>query len=104
MTGSFDGEVALLTGGSSGIGRAAALAFATEGAKVAIASRRESESLETVKMIEDAGGEGFFIKADISKSADVQSMPLTTPASRGRPSRRSSNIRRRIGTKSSPSI
>jgi NAD(P)-dependent dehydrogenase (short-subunit alcohol dehydrogenase family) len=84
MTGSFDGEVALLTGGSSGIGRAAALAFATEGAKVAIASRRESESLETVKMIEDAGGEGFFIKADISKSADVQSMVAKTTERFGR--------------------
>lgn len=70
----FGGEVALVTGGSSGIGRAAALAFAREGAKVVIASRREAESLETVKMIESAGGEGLFVKADVSKSADVQAL------------------------------
>jgi len=70
----FAGEVALVTGGSSGIGRAAALAFAREGARVAISSRREAESLETVKMIEAAGGEGFFVKADVSKSADIQAL------------------------------
>jgi NAD(P)-dependent dehydrogenase (short-subunit alcohol dehydrogenase family) len=70
----FSGEVALVTGGSSGIGRAAALAFARDGAKVVISSRRESESLETVKIIESAGGEGFFVRADVSKSAEVQAM------------------------------
>ncbi len=80
MTRLFDGEVALVTGGSSGIGRASAIAFAAEGAKVAIASRRSAESLETVKMIEDAGGQGFFIKADVSNSSDVEAMVGETVA------------------------
>src|SRR5271163_2546426 len=78
MTKQFSGEVALVTGGSSGIGRAAALAFAREGAKVVISSRREAESLETVKMIESAGGAGFFVQADVSKSAEVQAMVAKT--------------------------
>lgn len=80
MTRLFDGEVALVTGGSSGIGRASAIAFAAEGAKVAIASRRSAELLETVKMIEDAGGQGFFIKADVSNSSDVEAMVGETVA------------------------
>lgn len=74
MSGMFSGDVALVTGGSSGIGRAAALAFAAQGAKVVISSRRAAESLETVEMIESAGGEGFFVKADVANSADVQAM------------------------------
>jgi NAD(P)-dependent dehydrogenase (short-subunit alcohol dehydrogenase family) len=78
MTKLFSGEVALVTGGSSGIGRAAAIAFAAEGTKVAISSRREAEALETIKMIEAAGGEGLYIKADVSKSADVEAMVART--------------------------
>ena len=57
MTKQFDGKVALITGGSSGIGRAAALMFAAHGARVAIASRRESESLETIRLLESLGGD-----------------------------------------------
>jgi NAD(P)-dependent dehydrogenase (short-subunit alcohol dehydrogenase family) len=74
----FDGDVALITGGSSGIGRATALAFSSEGARVVVASRRSEESLETVKLVTDAGGEAFFVKADISVSADVQNMVAQT--------------------------
>jgi NAD(P)-dependent dehydrogenase (short-subunit alcohol dehydrogenase family) len=78
MTKMFDGDVALVTGGSSGIGRATALAFAAEGAKVVVASRRSEESLETVRLVKDAGGEAFFVQTDISISADVQRMVAQT--------------------------
>jgi NAD(P)-dependent dehydrogenase (short-subunit alcohol dehydrogenase family) len=64
----------LITGGSSGLGAAAAALFAAEGAKVAIVARREPESLKVVKAIEDAGGEAIFIKADVCNRTDVEKM------------------------------
>lgn len=70
----FVGKVALVTGGSSGIGRAAAIAFGREGAKVVVASRREEEGQETVKLTTDAGGEAMFIKTDVSKSSEIQAL------------------------------
>jgi len=72
--GKLDGKVALITGAGSGIGRASALLFATEGAKVAVVDYVPSGGEETVGMIKDAGGEAFFIEADVSKSADVKRM------------------------------
>ena len=74
----FDGEVALVTGGSSGIGRATALAFAAEGAKVVVASRRSKESAETVKLIEAEGGEAMFVKTDVSKTSEVEALIAET--------------------------
>ncbi len=56
----FDGEVALVTGGSSSIGRATALAFAREGASVSVASRRETDSMETVRQIESAADSAWL--------------------------------------------
>ena len=72
--GGFEGRVALITGGSSGIGRAAALAFAKEGAKVAAVDIAISGGEETVRMIREKGGDAVFIEADISRTADVESM------------------------------
>jgi len=81
---SFQSKVALITGGSSGIGRATALAFAREGAKVIVASRRENESWETVRLVREAGSEGLFVKTDVSKEADVKEMVEKTIKAYGR--------------------
>ncbi len=67
----FDGKIALVTGGTSGIGRAAAVAFAREGAKVVVAGRREKEGEETVQAIRQGGGEGLFVRTDVSVEAEV---------------------------------
>ena len=67
-------KVALITGGTSGIGRAAALAFARKGAKVAITGRRAVEGEQTIAFVREAGGEGLFIQADVSKEEDCRKM------------------------------
>jgi len=72
--GKLDGKVALITGAGSGIGRATALLFAREGAKVVVVDYVPSGGEETVGMIKGAGGESFFIEADVSKSVDVKRM------------------------------
>lgn len=74
MFDTFNGKVALVTGGSTGIGRAASLAFAAHGAKVVVASRRVDEGDETVRLIQAAGGEAFFIQTDVSKAEEVQAL------------------------------
>lgn len=71
---SFTGKVALVTGGSSGIGGATTIAFAREGIKVVVASRRTEEGEETVGLIKEAGRDGFFVKTDVTKAADVSTM------------------------------
>lgn len=79
----FAGKVALITGGTSGIGRATAIQLARAGASVAISGRREAEGRETVRLIEQAGGKGLFIKGDVSSEADVKSMVEQTVAKFG---------------------
>ena len=74
MAGRLDGRIALVTGGSSGIGRATALAFADEGAKVIVAARRVQQGGETVATIRESGGEAVYIKNDVSKAAEVEAM------------------------------
>jgi NAD(P)-dependent dehydrogenase (short-subunit alcohol dehydrogenase family) len=74
MTGRLNGKVALVTGGSSGIGRATAQIFAREGAKVVVADIGVEGGEETVRLIKAAGGEAVFIKSDVAQAADVQAM------------------------------
>ena len=59
------GKVALVTGGTSGIGRATAIAFAQQGAKIVVAGRRVEEGEKTVELLKASGGEGFFIQTDV---------------------------------------
>lgn len=74
MAGQFDGKVALVTGGSGGIGRGTSLAFAREGAKVVVADVLVENGQETVDMIKEEGGEAIFISTDVSKSSEVESL------------------------------
>ena len=70
----FEGKVALVTGGTSGIGKATAIAFARAGAKVVLSGRREKEGAQVVAQIKKLGGEAAFVRADVAKEADVRAM------------------------------
>ena len=70
----FQGKVALVTGGTSGIGRATAIAFAREGAKVVVAGRRTAEGEETVRMIRAKGGTAVFVQADVAQESQVKNL------------------------------
>lgn len=78
------GKVALITGGSSGIGRATAILFAREGARVVIASRRHKEGQETVKLVAKEGGEAIFVSTDVTRAAEVDALVETTKQRFGR--------------------
>jgi NAD(P)-dependent dehydrogenase (short-subunit alcohol dehydrogenase family) len=62
-----DQKVAIITGGSSGIGRATAIALAKERVKITVAARRAKEGEETVRLVKEAGSEGIFVKTDVAK-------------------------------------
>lgn len=71
---SYSNKVALVTGGTSGIGRATALEFARAGAKVVISGRREKEGNDVVTAIRESGGEAAFVQTDIAREEDVRRM------------------------------
>lgn len=80
----FKDKVALVTGGSFGIGRATAVAFAKKGARVVIADWIEDKEEVTLKQIKDSGGEALFVQCDVSKAADVKALVDKTIAVFGR--------------------
>ena len=84
MAGLLESKVALITGGNSGIGKATALLFAREGAKVAIAARREKEGEEIVSLLTESGGDAIFIKTDIAQASEVKTMVEKTVEAFGR--------------------
>src|SRR5712692_5794274 len=70
----FEGKVALVTGGTSGIGKTTAIEFARHGAKVVLSGRREREGAQVVAEINKLGDEAAFVRADVAKEADVRAM------------------------------
>jgi NAD(P)-dependent dehydrogenase (short-subunit alcohol dehydrogenase family) len=75
---SLTGKVSIVTGASSGIGRVTALTLAKEGAKVIVASRREEEGTQTLRLIQEASGDGIFVKTDVTKEEDIKTLVNTT--------------------------
>src|SRR4029077_3046384 len=70
----FSGKVALVTGGTSGIGKATAIEFARAGAKVVLTGRREKEGAHVVAEIKKLGSDAEFVCGDVTKDADVKAM------------------------------
>lgn len=80
----FENKVVLITGATSGIGAAAAEAFAREGAKVVVSGRRQDKGAEVVDRIKDAGGDAYFIHADVSDEDQVEALVAQTVAHYGK--------------------
>jgi NAD(P)-dependent dehydrogenase (short-subunit alcohol dehydrogenase family) len=84
MSGKLEGKTALITGGSTGIGRATAMLFARKGAKVVIADINTEQGQEAVDIIEKSGGEAIFVNTDVSKDLEVQALIKKTVETLGR--------------------
>jgi NAD(P)-dependent dehydrogenase (short-subunit alcohol dehydrogenase family) len=82
--GKLTGKVALVTGGTSGIGKTTAIEFARAGAKVVLTGRREKEGAQVVDEIRKLGGDAAFFRADVAKDADVKAMVDFTVGKYGR--------------------
>jgi NAD(P)-dependent dehydrogenase (short-subunit alcohol dehydrogenase family) len=80
----LSGKVAFITGGGAGIGREAAILFAREGAKVAVAEISAEAGLRTVEMARESGGEAFFVHTDVSDEDSVKQAIAETVATYGR--------------------
>ena len=80
MAKQFEGKVALITGGNSGIGKVTSIKFAEAGAKVVIAARRSEEGEKTVEEIRKVGGEAVFIKTNVAQSSEVEDLVSKTVA------------------------
>jgi NAD(P)-dependent dehydrogenase (short-subunit alcohol dehydrogenase family) len=79
MTRRFESKIVLVTGATSGIGRATAIAFAREGARVLLAARRSGEGESVRELIERDGGAAVFVRTDVTRPAEVERMVNNTP-------------------------
>src|SRR5215831_3304935 len=84
MPGRVEGKVALVTGGASGIGRATALTFAREGAKLVVADTNEEGGQQTVHMITENGREATFVQVDVTSASAVEALISKTVETYGR--------------------
>src|SRR6516162_8015908 len=84
MVGLLDGKSALITGGGGGIGRATALAFAREGARVAVADAAEAAAQETVALINKASGQAMTLTGDVTDAGAVEASVKSVVAAYGR--------------------
>jgi NAD(P)-dependent dehydrogenase (short-subunit alcohol dehydrogenase family) len=84
MNQSLDGKVAFVTGAANGIGRAAALAFARQGASVVVTDVSEQNNQETARMIQELGGQALAVRCDVSRAEDIQRALNATIESFGR--------------------
>lgn len=84
MAGLLEDKVALVTGAGSGIGKATAMAFAREGAKVVVADVAVADGEKTVREIEDSGAEATFVRVNISKADEVEAMVSAAVETYGR--------------------
>lgn len=84
MNRQFESKVALVTGATSGIGRATAIAFGGQGARVVLAGRREKEGQEVVALVKKAGGEAAFIKTNVTSETEVAALVAELMSTYGR--------------------